>query len=348
MKTSSNSMKYTDEILMLYLLGTDLSAQQREEIEEAYFRDDATFRRVQELELELVEAHVSGKLAEGQGKAVSDLVGRSPRLQEHARLAEALKSAAFRTTEGTTSMRTNWMQTPRSFWSFWKLASALVALALVVSATASMILYRLVSAQLAASAKTAGTFVLVAARNLESGALIQESDLKAAEWGGRVPQGALARPEDVIGRAVLQPINGGEPIVESRLGAKDGLFMSVTGLRVLLAENASDKQSANAGEPSVSLNHLKSSGFVDLVIPVVASRDCMLSSIVISNIDRHEVVPRTEMLGWWETISQGPRYMVIRVPAAVLRRSGNWNLTVDAGCGGAGEPKTTEYKFTVH
>jgi pilus assembly protein CpaB len=97
---------------------------------------------------------------------------------------------------------------------------SVLAFALVVSAAASLILYRLVSAQIAASAKTAGSMVLVAARNLESGALIKDSDLKVAEWGGKAPTGALAKPEDAIGRGVVEPIVEGEPVVESRLAAR--------------------------------------------------------------------------------------------------------------------------------
>jgi pilus assembly protein CpaB len=103
---------------------------------------------------------------------------------------------------------------------------SVLAFALVVSATASLILYRLVSAQIAASAKTSGAKVLVAARNLESGALIKETDLKIAEWGGTAPTGSLTKPEDAIGRGVVEPIVEGEPVVESRLamrGAGAGL-----------------------------------------------------------------------------------------------------------------------------
>jgi pilus assembly protein CpaB len=83
-----------------------------------------------------------------------------------------------------------------------------------------MILYRLVSAQIEAGAKVTGNRVLVASRNLESGALVKEADVKIAEWGGAVPQGTLARPEDAIGRGVVEPIVEGEPIMESRLAAK--------------------------------------------------------------------------------------------------------------------------------
>ena len=49
---------------------------------------------------------------------------------------------------------------------------------------------------------------------------MKEGDLRVAEWGGPAPQGALSRPEDVIGRGVVEPIYAGEPIVESRVAAQ--------------------------------------------------------------------------------------------------------------------------------
>jgi pilus assembly protein CpaB len=97
---------------------------------------------------------------------------------------------------------------------------SVLGFALIVSAVASFILYRLVSAQIAASAKSSGSRVVVASRNLESGALIKDTDLKTVEWGGPLPQGALPKPEDAIGRGVVQPIVEGEPVVESRLAVR--------------------------------------------------------------------------------------------------------------------------------
>jgi pilus assembly protein CpaB len=97
---------------------------------------------------------------------------------------------------------------------------SVLAFALVVSAVASYILYKLVNAQMAANQKNSASRVLVAAHNLETGALIKDGDVKIADWGGSVPPGALTKPEDVIGRGVVQPILDGEPIVESRIAAR--------------------------------------------------------------------------------------------------------------------------------
>lgn len=100
-----------------------------------------------------------------------------------------------------------------------RLISVLV-FALVVSAAASYILYRVISAQFAANKNAPTNRVLVATHNLENGALIKDVDVKMIDWGGPVPMGALLKSEDALGRGVIQPIYENEPILDSRLAAK--------------------------------------------------------------------------------------------------------------------------------
>jgi pilus assembly protein CpaB len=92
--------------------------------------------------------------------------------------------------------------------------------AFVVSAGASLLLYRLIASRVTANAKQPTPQVIVAGRNLELGTLIRESDLRMADFGGTLPHGALVRKEDVVGRGVVAAIYDGEPIVESRLATK--------------------------------------------------------------------------------------------------------------------------------
>jgi pilus assembly protein CpaB len=101
-----------------------------------------------------------------------------------------------------------------------------VLFALVVSGAASAVLYRLISAQLAANKVATTTKVVVAAHNLPSGDLIKEVDVKLADWNGPVPVGAITKTEDALNRGVLEPIYQGEPLVENRIskpGAGAGL-----------------------------------------------------------------------------------------------------------------------------
>ena len=81
--------------------------------------------------------------------------------------------------------------------------------ALVVSAAASMILYRMISTQVEKNAKATTVRLLVAAHNLDIGALVKDGDVKMADWGGAIPPGAITKPEDAVGRGIIQPIYEG-------------------------------------------------------------------------------------------------------------------------------------------
>src|SRR5580692_9434401 len=92
--------------------------------------------------------------------------------------------------------------------------------AFVVSAGASLLLYRLIASRVTANAKQPTAQVIVAARNLELGTLVRDSDLRMGDWSGTVPHAALLRKEDVVGRGVMSAIYEGEPILENRLAPK--------------------------------------------------------------------------------------------------------------------------------
>ena len=109
--------------------------------------------------------------------------------------------------------------------------------AFVVSAGASLLLYRLIASRVTANAKQPTAQVIVAARTLALGTLLRDLDLKMGDWSGPLPQGALLRKEDVVGRGVMAAIYDGEPIVESRLapkGAGAGLAATIpAGMRAV-------------------------------------------------------------------------------------------------------------------
>jgi pilus assembly protein CpaB len=106
---------------------------------------------------------------------------------------------------------------------------SVLAFALVISAVASVVLYRLISSKLADSNKPASTQVAVASRDLEIGTLIKEGDLKIVDWSGPQPKGAVLQPADVVGRGVVASIYEGEPILDNRLAPRGaGAGMAAT------------------------------------------------------------------------------------------------------------------------
>jgi pilus assembly protein CpaB len=93
--------------------------------------------------------------------------------------------------------------------------------ALVVSAAASYLVYRIVGKQIStrAQGQTQVTRIVVAARNLELGSVITANDVKAGDWAGPVPAGIALNPEALVGRGVISAVYEGEPIMENRLAA---------------------------------------------------------------------------------------------------------------------------------
>jgi pilus assembly protein CpaB len=96
------------------------------------------------------------------------------------------------------------------------------AFALLVSAAASAGLYRLISTRMTASAKEPGPQMIVAARQLDSGSIVKEADVKLIDAPAVVPKGTLVKKEDVVGRGVIATIFEGEAFNDTRLAPKGG------------------------------------------------------------------------------------------------------------------------------
>ncbi|RPI20117.1 MAG: Flp pilus assembly protein CpaB, partial [Acidobacteriales bacterium] len=109
-----------------------------------------------------------------------------------------------------------------------RLMSVLI-FALIVSAGATFLVYRLISSQMSIRAKPDTAQVILASRNLPVGTLIGELDVKSGEWSGPLPANAVVKKENAIGRGVLATVYSGEPLVESRLAARGaGAGLSAT------------------------------------------------------------------------------------------------------------------------
>jgi pilus assembly protein CpaB len=114
---------------------------------------------------------------------------------------------------------------------------SVLTFAFVVSAGASFLLYRLIASRVTANAKQPTVQVILAARNLELGTLIRDSDMKLGDWSGPLPMGAATKKEDIVGRGVMATIYANEPMLESRLapkGAGAGLAATIpAGMRAV-------------------------------------------------------------------------------------------------------------------
>jgi pilus assembly protein CpaB len=92
--------------------------------------------------------------------------------------------------------------------------------AFVVSAGASLLLYRLIVTRINAQSGPPSRKLFVAVKDLNVGAMVREQDLKEVDWTGPVPANAIATRDDIVGRGVTAAIFAQEPILQNRLAAK--------------------------------------------------------------------------------------------------------------------------------
>jgi len=98
---------------------------------------------------------------------------------------------------------------------------AVLLFAFVVASGASLMLYKvLIKNGQSAKAAMVTEQVVLATRDIESGTVLKETDVKLLDWPGSVPAGALRKVQDAVGRGVTTPIFAKEPIIESRLAHK--------------------------------------------------------------------------------------------------------------------------------
>jgi len=111
---------------------------------------------------------------------------------------------------------------------------AILLSAFVVASACSYLVYRIVSNRILVTHTQTAT-VLVAASDIKLGGVLRDSDLKSADWAGPIPNGAIRRRQDAVGRAAVSNIYQGEPILETRLaapGSGGGLAATIpTGMR---------------------------------------------------------------------------------------------------------------------
>ena len=108
--------------------------------------------------------------------------------------------------------------------------TAVLVLALLISGGATYLVYRVVVSRAAQAPAQQTTQVAMAARDLEIGTLIKDSDITTGPWTGSLPKGLVTKKETLVGRGVIAPIYQGEPVMENRLappGAGGGLAATI-------------------------------------------------------------------------------------------------------------------------
>lgn len=92
----------------------------------------------------------------------------------------------------------------------------LLAIAFVVAIISTGVFYGLFAGKLRSSSELPGHAIVVAARDLDRGTVIQRSDLRVSEVQG-VLGGSFSKPEEAIGGTLLTSLKASEPLLEDRL-----------------------------------------------------------------------------------------------------------------------------------
>src|SRR3954464_2990331 len=111
-----------------------------------------------------------------------------------------------------------------------KRLTTILFFAFVIAALCSYLVYRIAGTQMRAAAKPSTTKIVTAARDLDIGTLIKDTDVSTGEWVGSLPKGALVAKDKVVGRGGVSQLTQGEPILDGRLapaGSGGGLAATI-------------------------------------------------------------------------------------------------------------------------
>jgi pilus assembly protein CpaB len=95
----------------------------------------------------------------------------------------------------------------------------LMGIAFVVALAATGIFYGLFVGKISGAAPAAPQRIVVAARDLQPGMLLQPEDLRSQSWTAPLPDGVILSAPDAAGRSLAEPVRAGEPVVQNKLTA---------------------------------------------------------------------------------------------------------------------------------
>ena len=122
----------------------------------------------------------------------------------------------------------------------------LLGIAFVAAIIATGVVYGLFGGKLRGKApEVAGQSIVVAARDLERGAVIKPEDLQLSQVKGGL-RGSYSKKEEVVGATLLEPVQKDEPLLERRVasfdpkagGAGDGIAPGMRAVSVRVTESS--------------------------------------------------------------------------------------------------------------
>ena len=113
----------------------------------------------------------------------------------------------------------------------------ILAISFLAACVSSLLVYRLVGNRVSAVRMQATTRVVAAAADIKIGTVLNAANLTTVDIAGTLPEGAILKTADAIGRGVVADLYRGEPILNNRLaplGSGGGLAATIRkGMRAL-------------------------------------------------------------------------------------------------------------------
>ena len=114
----------------------------------------------------------------------------------------------------------------------------LLVIAFIVAAISTGVFYGLFAGRLRAASVDAPThMIVVAAHDLQRGAVLKAEDLKVSEFRGKTPfKGVFEAPDKLIGATLVEPVQENEPVTERHVGVDSSIGSSgavPTGMRAV-------------------------------------------------------------------------------------------------------------------
>ena len=156
-------------------------------------------------------------------------------------------------------------------------------IAMTVGGMFAMGTYRYVKAMPASRGDALHTAtVVVAASNMDVGTALRPEDLKAIEWPAKsVPEGAFHKPEELVGRGLIQPVVAFEPILPGKLASPE----AGAGLPPVIPEGMR-ALSVRVNDVIGVAGYVLPGTRVDVLVTVSPTdqRDDMTSKVILSNV----------------------------------------------------------------
>ena len=168
----------------------------------------------------------------------------------------------------------------------------LLGIAFVVALVSTGIFYGLFAGKLKSSVgELPGQSILVAARNLDPGTVVQPADLRVSEVKGTF-KGGFSSPDELVGATIVHPVQQNEPILQYRVASRDG-------------KSGQGAGGVPSGMRAVSIRVGESSGVIGLLRPgtkvdvqaVLHSNTTSELRTILQNVEVLAVSPQPEPMG---------------------------------------------------